>query len=66
MKIKLNFPKDNNHIYNLAFVKALLIHSTIDNLNITYLEKEQLQQEVLEYLKKTWTHIVVRVTIRDN
>ncbi len=53
MKIKLNFPKDNNHIYNLAFVKALLIHSTIDNLNITYLEKEQLQEEVLEYLKKT-------------
>lgn len=66
MKIKLNFPKDNNHIYNLAFVKALLIHSTIDNLNITYLEKEQLQEEVLEYLKKTWTHIVGRVKIREN
>lgn len=53
MEIKLNFPKDNSHIYNLAFVRALLIRDTIESLSITYQEKENLRKDILEYLKKT-------------
>lgn len=52
MKIKLNFPKDNSHINNLAFIRAILIRDTIENLDITYQEKENLRKEILEYLKK--------------
>lgn len=54
MEIKINFPKDNSHISNLAYIKALLIKSTIENLNISYEGKVQLKNEVLEYLKNTW------------
>lgn len=54
MDIKINIPKDNNnHISNLAFVKALLINSTIEKLDITYNEKEKLKNKILEYLKNT-------------
>lgn len=51
MEIILNFPKDNQHIQNLAFIKALLIKGTIESLNISYEEKQQLRKEVLEHLK---------------
>lgn len=54
MEIKINLPKDNIHIKNLAFVRALLIRDTIENLNVSYQEKEKLKNEILEYLKKTW------------
>lgn len=53
MKIKMNFPKDNSHISNLAFARALLIRDTIQNLNVSYEEKETLRKEVLEYLKRS-------------
>lgn len=52
MEIKMIFPKDNIHINNLAFVKALMIKNTIENLNISYEEKQTLRKEILEYLKK--------------
>ena len=51
MEIKLNLPEDNSHISNIAFVKALLIKSTIENLTISYEEKIQLKNQVLNYLK---------------
>lgn len=54
MEIKINFPKDNVHIDNLAFIKALLIKTTIERLDISYKEKENIRKEVMEYLKKTW------------
>ncbi len=54
MDIKINIPKDNNsYISNLAFVRALLINSTIEKLDITYSEKEELKNKILEYLKNT-------------
>lgn len=58
MDIKINIPKDNNsHISNLAFVKALLINSTIEKLDINYNEKEELKNKILEYLKNTWKQL---------
>lgn len=53
MKIKYNIPKDNSHISNLAFIRALFIRDTIEKLNISFEEKEELKEEILEYLKKT-------------
>lgn len=53
MEIKFNIPEDNSHISNLAFIRALLIRDTIEKLNITIEEKEELKEEILEYLKKT-------------
>lgn len=53
MEIKFNFPEDNSHISNLAFVKALLIKVTIDNLDVSYEQKLDLKNKILEYLKKT-------------
>jgi len=63
MQIKINFPKDDVHINNLAFVKALMIKNVIENLNLTYDEKEKLRKEILEYLKKSWKEINTRVRI---
>ena len=54
MEIYYNIPKDNSHIKNLAFIKAIFIRDTIEKLNITFEEKEELKNEILEYLKKTW------------
>lgn len=51
MNVKVNYPKDNTHIYNLAFIKALLIKSTIDNFNIGTNEKINIRNTILEYLK---------------
>lgn len=53
MQIKINFSKDDVHINNLAFVKALMIKNIIENLSLTYDEKEKLRKEILEYLRKT-------------
>lgn len=53
MQIKFNFPESNDYINNLAFIKALMIKRMIENLDISYKEKEQLKNEILETLKKT-------------
>ena len=57
MEIKINFPEDNSHISNLAYIKALLIKSTIENLNISYEEKIKFKNEILEYLANTWKSV---------
>ena len=54
MEIKINFPENNNHITNLAYIKALLIKNIIEDFDISYNEKEEIKNEVLEYLRKTW------------
>ena len=54
MEVKINFPENNNHISNLAYIKALMIKKTIEDLNISSEEKEKLRKEVLEHLRKTW------------
>ena len=53
LKIKINYPKDDNYINNLAFIRALLIETTIENLDINYDEKIELKTKILEYLKNT-------------
>ena len=53
MPIKMNLPDNNYHIKNLAFIRALLIINTINQMDITYSEKENLRKEVLNYLSKT-------------
>ena len=54
MEVKINFSENNNHINNLAYIKALMIKKTIEDLNISSEEKEKLRKEVLEHLRKTW------------
>lgn len=54
MEIKINFPENNNHISNLAFIKALMIKKSIEDLDIGSEEKEELRKEVLEHIKKPW------------
>ena len=53
MEVKINFPENDNHISNLAYIKALMIKKTIEDLNISSEEKEKLRKEVLEHLSKT-------------
>jgi len=53
MEINYNFPKDNCHINNLAFIRALFIRDTIEKLDISFSEKEELKKQILEYLKNT-------------
>lgn len=51
MQIKINTKNNENYIHNLAFIKALLIKDAIEGLNISYEEKVQIKNEILEYLK---------------
>lgn len=53
MEIKYNFPKDNSHINNLAFIRALFIRDTIESLDVSIEEKNAIRKDILEYLKKT-------------
>ena len=53
MNIKVNSPKDESHIYNLAFIKALLIKGTIDNLKIDIDEKINIRSNILDHLKNS-------------
>ena len=52
LNIKLNLPSGNEHIENIAFIKALLIKVYIDNLKVSNDEKEQIYKETLKYLKE--------------
>ena len=54
MEVKINFSENNNHISNLAYIRALMIKKTIEDLNFSSEEKEKLRKEVLEHLRKTW------------
>lgn len=51
MQIKINTKNNENYIHNLVFIKALLIKDTIENLDISYEEKVEIKNEILEYLK---------------
>ena len=47
MNIKLNYQNSDAYIYNLAFIKALLIKSSIDNMSISSEEKNEFLQSIL-------------------
>ena len=51
MQIKINIENNKEYIHNLAFIKALLIKESIENLDISYEEKIQVKNEILEYLQ---------------
>lgn len=51
MQIKINTKNNENYIHNLAFIKALLIKENIESLDISYEEKVQIKNKILEYLK---------------
>lgn len=51
MQIKINTINNENYMHNLAFIKALLIKDVIENLDISYEEKVEIKNEILEYLK---------------
>ena len=51
MQIKINTEYNIEYIDNLAFIKALLIKESIERLDISYEEKIQVKNEILEYLQ---------------
>ena len=62
MEIKYNFSKDNSHINNLAFIRALFIRDTIERLDVSIEEKNAIRKDVLEYLKKTWNNLYAELS----
>ncbi len=52
MEIKINYPENENYIDNFAFVKSFFIKKTIESLNITYEEKKEIYNEILDSLKE--------------
>lgn len=51
MNIKLNNQESEAYIHNLAFIKAFLIKSSIENLSISVKEKNAILHSILKYLK---------------
>ena len=51
MQINIDTGNSKNYIHNLAFIKALLIKESIEKLDISYEEKIQVKNEILEYLQ---------------
>jgi|GEM_PF-4971325 len=51
MKINIKKGEKEYYIQNIAFIKAILIRETIENLNISYEEKVEIKNKILEYLK---------------
>lgn len=50
MNIRINNINEDD-IENIAFIKAMLIKRSIENLEISYKDKEKLKNEILDYLK---------------
>lgn len=52
MDINIEFSYGKESMSNLAFIKALLINHSIENLNISYSKKEQLRKQILKELER--------------
>lgn len=52
MNIKYNYQGSDAYIHNIAFIKALLIKCTINNLPIVEEEKDEVLNKVLDYLNE--------------
>jgi len=50
MNIRINNINEDD-IENIAFIKAMLIKTSIEDLDISYKDKEKLKNKVLDYLK---------------
>ena len=55
MNIEIKFPDGDGYIKNLAFIRALLIKCTIEQLDISVKEKEEIKKKILEYLKNDYS-----------
>jgi len=53
MDININLSYGKESINNLAFIKAVFIKHSIENLNITYTQKEALRNKILKELQKS-------------
>lgn len=53
IKIIINLSINENSKKDLAFIRALLIKYSIENLKISFAQKKQLREEILEYLKSS-------------
>ncbi len=51
MEIEIKNRKEENVKQNIAFIKAFLIKKTIDNLEVSYQEKEEIKKKIIEYLE---------------
>ena len=54
MEIIINSSTNEKSTKNIAFIRALLIKYSIENLGISYAQKEQLRKKILEYLRSSW------------
>lgn len=52
MEIKINYPENEDYIDNLAFIKSFFIKKIIESMNVTYEEKKEIYNIILEVLKK--------------
>lgn len=55
MDINVNFSYGDETINNIAFIKALLIKQSIENLNTNYAQKQYIKKEVLKELERLET-----------
>lgn len=51
MNIVINYKKSDAYVKNIAFIRALLIKCTIEDLSSIQEERNQIFQLVLQYLK---------------
>ena len=51
MSYIINIPKNNAHVYNIAYIRALMIRNTIEKLDVGIKEKGEILKEVLKHLK---------------
>ena len=58
--ITIIYPENDAYIQNLAFIRALLLKESIENLNISLDDKKIIFQNVLQYLRDNpWFCIIV-------
>ena len=50
MELEIKNRKEEYAMQNIAFIKAFLIKKTIDNLDVSYQEKEEIKQKITKYL----------------
>ena len=50
MEIEIKNIQEENVMQKIAFIKAFLINKTIDNLEVSYQEKEEIKQKIIQYL----------------
>lgn len=51
MNIKYNYQESDAYLHNIAYIRALLIKSTINNLYTKSDENNKVTNMILEYLK---------------